>query len=191
MQVEEHRPSAGQGLVYHRLVPLVGMPGKRSQAQQYAGRGVHQQDVLDVVLAGKNAQAAEQVVAVCAGGCGQEGGDGPDQVGVLLQGGGIFQLVGAPFADLVGLEPGDGGQLPLDLEAHGLGLGAVQPHPAGYNRQQGEHEPGLHPSRKHLHLQVGLLVILPPARRPGVPCICIETGNRSTKIWPPPARAGC
>ncbi len=27
----------------------------------------------------------------------------------------------------------------------------------------------------------------PPAGR-GVPCICIETGNRSTKIWPPPAQ---
>ena len=164
VQVEEHRPPAGQGLVHPRLVPLLGVSGKRAQAQLHPARGVHQQDVFDVVLPGENTEAAVQVVTALGGGCGQEGGDGPDQVGILLQGGGILQLVGAPFVDLVGLEPGDGGQLPLDLEAHGPGLGAVQPDPAGHNGQQGEHEPGLHPSRKHPHLQV--LGWSPPVRRP-------------------------
>ena len=182
VQVDEHRPSAGQGRVHGWLVPLLRVAGEAAQAQLHPGRLVHQQDVLDVVLPGQGGEAAAQVAAVLRGRCGQKGADRREQVRILRQGGGVLQLVGAPLADLVGLEPGDGGQLALDLEAHGLRLNAVQPETAGQQGQQGEQQSGLHPSRKHTHLQVGLLVPPPADRGPGTLCICIETAYHSTKI---------
>lgn len=127
------------------------------------------------MLFGEHAEVLEQVAAARLGRGVEEGLDRRDEVGVMLQGGRILQLVNAPLVELVRLEPGDGGQLVLEFEPYGLRLGA-------YSQIPPASRVSVIPALIHRAVTPASALSVScrsGRKRPGCPLYIHRTGNRS------------
>ena len=157
-----------------RHIPVVvARDPTRRQTQPFLSVRFHQDNVIEVVLIGQTAESKQQILAVLFTRIGQEMRHACSNKGIPLQDGRVVELIIAPGGNLIGFEMGDGGQIPFDLEPHGLFLLEVKPYPAGKHGEKHQCEQRFRPTRKDIQPRFHALSPFPLAIPP---CLYVSQG---------------